>query len=59
MATRKKSNVEGVLASLSPESLDQLCDMIVAKLAERGLGKPISQAKSHGFESHHSLSQSV
>jgi len=59
MANRKKSNVEGVLASLSPESMDQLCDMIVAKLAERGLGKPISQAKSRGFESHHPLFQSV
>jgi len=55
MANRKKSDVEGVLASLSPESMDQLCDMIVAKLAERGLGKPISQAKSRGFESHHPL----
>ncbi len=59
MAIRKKSNVEGVLASLSPESMDQLCDMIVAKLAERGLGKPISQAKRRGFESHHPLFQSV
>jgi hypothetical protein len=59
MENRKKSNVERVLASLNPESMDQLCDMIVAKLAERGLGKPISQAKSRGFESHHSLSQSV
>ena len=55
MANRNKSDVERVLASLSPESMDQLCDMIVARLAERGLGKPISQAKSRGFESHHPL----
>jgi hypothetical protein len=53
MENRKKSNVERVLASLNPESMDQLCDMIVARLAERGLGKPISQAKSRGFESNH------
>ncbi len=59
MENRKKSKVERVLASLNPESMDQLCDMIVAKLAERGLGKPISQAKSRGFESHHPLLQSV
>ena len=55
MATRGKSNVEGVLASLSPESMDQLCDMIIAKLAEKGLGMYVSQAKSRGFESHHPL----
>ncbi|MBA7709433.1 hypothetical protein ES703_118351 [subsurface metagenome] len=55
MENRKKSNVERVLASLNPESMDQLCDMIVARLAERGLGKPVSQAKSRGFESHHPL----
>ena len=53
MATRKKSNVEGVLASLSPEGMNQLCDMIVAKLAERDLGRPISQARRRGLESLH------
>ena len=55
MTTREKSNVEGVLASLSPESTDQLCDMIVAKLAKRDLGMSVSQAKGRGFESHHPL----
>jgi hypothetical protein len=55
MTIRKKVMLRGVLALPSPESTDQLCDVIVAKLAKRGLGMSIPQAKSHGFESHHPL----
>ena len=59
MANRNKSDVERVLASLNPESMDQLCDLIVAKLAERGLGMPVSQARRRGFESLHPLFRRV
>jgi len=56
VATREtKSSVEGVLASLTPESINQLCDMVISKLKEDGLGVLASQAKSRGFESHHPL----
>jgi len=51
-----KANVpedpERVLASLSPEILDRLADLIVAKLNGRNPGVLASQAEGRGFESH-------
>ena len=43
------------LAYLTPECLDQLCDMIIAKLAVRNPWGLASQARRRGFESHHPL----
>ena len=44
-------NLQGLPASLPPEALDQLCDMILAKLQARNLWGPAFQAGCRGFES--------
>ncbi len=41
---------KGVPALLPPEAIDQLCDIIVAKLQERNLWVPAFQAGCRGFE---------
>ncbi len=43
--------LNGVPASLNPEQLDQLCDLLAAKLATRAKGVPAFQAGCRGFES--------
>jgi len=53
MKAPKQQN--GGLASLTPECLDQLCDLIIAKLEEKNLRRLASQARRRGFESHHPL----
>ena len=47
MYNQKDNNLEGVLASLSPECVDQLCSIIIAKLT--GMNPPAlaSQANVH------------
>ena len=45
----------GGLASLTPECLDQLCDLIIAKLEEKNLWGLTSQARRRGFKSQHPL----
>ncbi len=47
-----KQKLQGVPASLPPEALDQLCDMIIAKLQARNLWEPAFQAGCRGFEPH-------
>ncbi len=42
---------EGVPTSLSPEALDQLAELVIAKLTERSKGKPAFQAGCCGFKS--------
>ena len=55
MADPNPSQQNGGLAYLTPECLDQLCDMIIAKLAVRNPWGLASQARRRGFESHHPL----
>ena len=45
-----QASPERVLASLSPESLDRLADLVIAKLAARNGGGLASQARRRGFE---------
>jgi len=51
----RNKKLEEVLASLSPESVDQLCEIVIAKLEGRNKGVLASQARRRGFESHHPL----
>jgi len=46
-----KQKLPWVPASLPPEALDQLCDMIIAKLQDRNTWGPAFQAGCRGFES--------
>jgi len=55
MYNQKDNNLEGVLASLSPECVDQLCNIIIAKLTGMNPRALASQARRRGFESHHPL----
>ena len=55
MYNQKENNLEGVLASLSPECVDQLCSIIIAKLTGMNPRALASQASCRGFESHHPL----
>jgi len=55
MYNLKDNNLEGVLASLSPECVDQLCSIIIAKLTGMNPRALASQAGRRGFESHHPL----
>jgi len=55
MYNLKDNNLEGVLASLSPECVDQLCSIIIAKLTGMNPRALASQARRRGFESHHPL----
>ncbi len=50
--------LQGVPASLTHEQLDQLCDLLAAKLAERSDRVPASQAGCRGFESRRPLHSS-
>ena len=50
-----KKSAKRVLASLSHDGVDQLCDLIIARLEERTQRVLASQARSRGFESHHPL----
>jgi hypothetical protein len=43
------------LASLSPEGLEQLCDLIISRLEGRSSQGQASQARRRGFESLHPL----
>lgn len=49
---------QGVLASLSHEELDQLCDLLATKLGNRDARVPASQAGCRGFESRRPLHSS-
>jgi len=51
--TQTQVNKKGGLAYLTPESLDQLYDMIIAKLAVRNPWGLASQVRHRGFESLH------
>ena len=55
MADQNSNQLDRVLAFLSPECLDQLCDLIIAKLEGRNPWVLTSQARRRGFESHHPL----
>ena len=44
------NHAKGALASLPPESVDQLCDLIISKLEERTVRVLASQAEGRGFE---------
>jgi len=55
MADPNPSQQNGGLAYLTPECLDQLCDLIIAKLAVRNPWGLASQARRRGFESHHQV----
>ena len=57
MADPNQGQQNGGLAYLTPECLDQLCDMIIAKLAVRNPWGLASQARRRGFESLHPLHQ--
>ena len=48
---KTKKSPKRVPASLHPEALDQLCDLIFAKLEVRNLWWPAFQAGCRGFES--------
>ncbi len=51
----KRNSAKRRLASLSPDGVDQLCDLIIARLEERTQTTITSQARRRGFESHHPL----
>ena len=51
MANQNSNQPDGVLAFLSPEGLEQLCDLIIAKLEGRNPRVLSSQARRRGFES--------
>ena len=51
MVDNNDNKVNRVPASLTHEVLDQLCDMIIAKLQARNLWGPAFQAGCRGFES--------
>ncbi len=53
MAKQNTKPLDGVLASLPPENLDQLCALIIAKLEGRNQRGLAFQARRRGFESHH------
>ncbi len=55
MVKEDKKPLNGGLASLSPECLDQLCDRIIARLEGWDQWRLASQARRRGFESHHPL----
>ena len=57
MATKAhgKNSAETVLASLSPDALDKLADLIIAKLTAKERGVLLPYARCRGFESHHPL----
>ena len=47
-----KKSAKRLLASLSHDGVDQLCDLIIARLEERTQTVLASQARRRGFESH-------
>jgi len=51
MTDNRDNRVKRVPASLTPEVVDQLCDMIIARLEARNLWGPAFQAGCRGFES--------
>ena len=51
MANQNSNQPDGVLAFLSPEGLDELGDLITAKLEGRNPRVLASQARRLGFES--------
>ena len=46
---------QGVLASLTQEQMNQLCELLAAKLGDRQARVPASQAGRRGFESRRPL----
>jgi len=46
----EKSGQKGDPASLFPEGIDQLCDLIISRLEEKWNWGPASQAEGRGFE---------
>ena len=55
MVDQNREQPKGGLASLSPEAVDQLCDLVIAKLEGRDQWGLASQVRRRGFESHHPL----
>ncbi len=53
-----KKSAKRLLASLSHDGVDQLCDLIIARLEERTQRGLASQAEGRGFESHLPLTKS-
>ena len=51
MADRNANQLKRIPASLTPEVLEQLCDMVIAKLQMRNVWGPAFQAGCRGFES--------
>ena len=59
MTDRKNNGPKTELASLSPECMNQLCDMVIAKLKGKYAAGLDSQASCRGFGSHHPLQDCI